>query len=57
MMGWGDRRALRAVMDVAVWGALALQYEAAFRDNKINERVLPSLTAQSTESIRNPFSP
>ena len=36
---------LCAVMDIVVWlRSLGLEeYEAAFRDNKINERVLPNL--------------
>ena len=35
-------------MDVVVWlRSLGLEeYEAAFRDNKINERVLPNLTQE-----------
>ena len=35
-------------MDVAVWlRSLGLEkYEAAFRENEINERVLPSLTLE-----------
>jgi SAM domain (Sterile alpha motif) len=35
-------------MDIVVWlRSLGLgQYEAAFRENEINEKVLPSLTAE-----------
>jgi class 3 adenylate cyclase len=40
-------------MDVAVWlRSLGLErYEAAFRDNEINERVLPSLTQEDLKEI------
>jgi class 3 adenylate cyclase/predicted ATPase len=40
-------------MDVVVWlRSLGLEeYEAAFRDNKINERVLPNLTADDLKEI------
>jgi hypothetical protein len=40
-------------MDVVVWlRSLGLeQYEVGFRDNKINERVLPSLTAEDQKEI------
>src|SRR6476660_9596337 len=40
-------------MDVVVWlRSLGLEeYEAAFRDNKINERVLPSLTAEDLKEL------
>jgi class 3 adenylate cyclase len=40
-------------MDVVVWlRNLGLEeYEAAFRDNKINERVLPSLTAEDLKEL------
>jgi class 3 adenylate cyclase len=40
-------------MDVVVWlRSLGLEeYEAAFRDNKINERVLPSLTAENLKEL------
>ena len=40
-------------MDVKVWlRSLGLEeYEAAFRDNKINERVLPSLTAEDLKEL------
>ena len=36
-------------MDVVVWlrGLGLGRYEAAFRDNEINERVLPSLTQRT----------
>jgi hypothetical protein len=39
-------RSLGAVMDIVVWlRSLGLgKYEAAFRDNEIDETVLPSLT-------------
>ena len=42
-----------AVMDVVVWlRSLGLEeYEAAFRENKINERVLPSLTQEDLKEI------
>jgi class 3 adenylate cyclase/tetratricopeptide (TPR) repeat protein len=41
------------IMDVVVWlRSLGLEeYEAAFRDNKINERVLPSLTAEDLKEL------
>jgi hypothetical protein len=53
MMGWGDRRALGAVMDVAVWlRSVGLkQYEAAFRENAITEKLLPSLTAEDLKDL------
>jgi class 3 adenylate cyclase len=53
MMHWGDRSALGAVMDVAVWlRSLGLErYEAAFRENEITEKVLPSLTAEDLKEI------
>jgi class 3 adenylate cyclase len=40
-------------MDIAVWlRSLGLQqYEGAFRDNEISERVLPSLTAEDLKEI------
>jgi hypothetical protein len=40
-------------MDVAVWlRSLGLEkYEAAFRENEINERVLPSLTAEDLKEL------
>jgi class 3 adenylate cyclase/predicted ATPase len=40
-------------MDVVVWlRSLGLEeYEAAFRDNKINERVLPSLTVEDLKEL------
>jgi class 3 adenylate cyclase len=40
-------------MDVVVWlRSLGLEeYEAAFRDNKINERVLPNLTREDLKEI------
>jgi hypothetical protein len=40
-------------MDVVVWlRSLGLgQYEAAFRENEINERVLPSLTAEDLQVL------
>ena len=43
----------RAVMDIVVWlRSLGLEeYEAAFRDNKINKRVLPSLTAEDLKEL------
>ena len=41
----------RAVMDIVVWlRSLGLgKYEAAFRENEIDETVLPSLTAREPE--------
>jgi SAM domain (Sterile alpha motif) len=40
-------------MDIVVWlRSLGLEeYEAAFRENKINERVLPSLTQEDLKEI------
>src|ERR1700730_17220950 len=40
-------------MDVVLWlRSLGLEeYEAAFRDNKINERVLPNLTQEDLKEI------
>jgi class 3 adenylate cyclase len=40
-------------MDIVVWlRSLGLEeYEAAFRDNKINERVLPNLTAEDLKEL------
>ena len=40
-------------MDVVVWlRSLGLEeYEAAFRNNKINEQVLPSLTAEDLKEL------
>jgi hypothetical protein len=40
-------------MPIVVWlRSLGLEeYEAAFRDNKINERVLPSLTAEDLKEL------
>jgi hypothetical protein len=40
-------------MDVVVWlRSLGLErYEAAFRENEINERVLPSLTLEDLKEI------
>jgi SAM domain (Sterile alpha motif) len=40
-------------VDIVVWlRSLGLEeYEAAFRDNKINERVLPSLTAEDLKEL------
>ena len=42
-----------AIMDVVVWlRSLSLEeYEAAFRENKINERVLPNLTQEDLKEI------
>jgi class 3 adenylate cyclase/predicted ATPase len=42
-----------AIMDIVGWlRSLGLEeYEAAFRDNKINERVLPSLTQEDLKEI------
>jgi hypothetical protein len=40
-------------MDIVVWlRSLGLgQYEAAFRENEITEKVLPSLTAEDLKSL------
>ena len=40
-------------MDVLVWlrGLGLGQYETAFRENEINEKVLPSLTAEDLKEI------
>ena len=40
-------------MDVVLWlRSLGLEeYETAFRDNKINERVLPNLTQEDLKEI------
>ena len=40
-------------MDIVVWlRSLGLgKYEAAFRENEINERVLPSLTQENLKEI------
>ena len=40
-------------MDIMVWlrGLGLEEYEAAFRDNKINERVLPNLTQEDLKEI------
>src|SRR5271156_6266168 len=40
-------------MDVAVWlGSLGLeQYEAAFRENAITEKILPRLTAEDLKDL------
>ena len=40
-------------MDVAVWlrGLGLEQYEAAFRDNAITEKLLPSLTAEDLKDL------
>ena len=40
-------------MDIVVWlRSLGLgQYEAAFRENEINEQVLPSLTQEDLKEI------
>ncbi len=40
-------------MDIVVWlRSLGLgKYEAAFRDNEINERVLPKLTAEDLKEL------
>jgi hypothetical protein len=49
-----SRRSSGAIMDVVVWlRSLGLgQYEAAFRQNEIDETVLPSLTAEDLEFLR-----
>jgi len=43
----------RAIMDIVVWlRSLGLeQYEAAFRENAITERLLPSLTAEDLKDL------
>jgi hypothetical protein len=40
-------------MDVVVWlrSLGLLKYEAVFRENEINERVLPSLTAEDLKEL------
>jgi hypothetical protein len=40
-------------MDIVVWlrGLGLEEYEAAFRDKKINERVLPNLTQEDLKEI------
>src|SRR6202035_4729629 len=42
-----------AVMDIVVWlRSLGLgKYEAAFRENEIDERVLPNLTAEDLKEL------
>jgi class 3 adenylate cyclase/predicted ATPase len=47
------RQSWGATMDVVVWlRSLGLErYEAAFRENEINERVLPSLTLEDLKEI------
>ena len=44
---------LVAVMDIVVWlRSLGLgRYEAAFRDNEIDETVLPNLTAEDLKDL------
>jgi hypothetical protein len=44
---------LGTVMDIVVWlRSLGLEkYEAVFRENEINERVLPSLTAEDLKEL------
>jgi hypothetical protein len=46
----------RSIMDIAAWlRTLGLEkYEAAFRENEINEKVLPSLTAEDLSDWRRP---
>src|SRR6516225_213116 len=46
-------RSLRAVMDIVVWlRSLGLgKYEAAFRDNEIDEKILPDLTAEDLKEL------
>ena len=46
-------RDVGAVMDIVGWlRSLGLErYEAAFRENEINERVLPSLTAEDLKEL------
>jgi hypothetical protein len=46
-------RSLGVIMDIVVWlRSLGLErYEAAFRENEINERVLPSLTQEDLKEI------
>ena len=43
----------RPVMDIVVWlRSLGLgKYEAAFRENEIDETVLPSLTAENLKEL------
>jgi len=44
---------IRPIMDIGGWlRSLGLEeYETAFRENKINERVLPSLTAEDLKEL------
>src|SRR5215470_14897756 len=46
-------KALRAIMDIVVWlRSLGLgQYEAAFRDNEIDDTFLPNLTAEVLKDL------
>src|SRR5215469_12595227 len=48
----GDRRG-EASVDIAAWlHSLGMQqYEAAFRDNAIDDRVLPNLTAEDLKDL------
>src|SRR6185437_5618195 len=50
---WRGRRSRGATMDVGVWlRSLSLaRYEAVFRENDINERVLSSLTLADLKEI------
>jgi hypothetical protein len=47
------RRSYGAIMDIGIWlRSLALeQYEAAFRENEIEETILPSLTAADLKDL------
>src|SRR6516165_11408376 len=49
----GSDRGRRVSVDIAAWlHSLGMQqYEAAFRDNAIDERVLPNLTAEDLKDL------
>jgi hypothetical protein len=53
MMGLQHDARARHIMDVAVWlRSLSLgQYEAAFRDNEVDDSVLPNLTAEDLKEL------
>jgi hypothetical protein len=53
MMIWATADCGRAVMDIVVWlrGLGLGKYEAAFRDNEIDETVLRDLTAEDLKEM------
>src|ERR1700733_3998582 len=53
MMGLQHDARARHIMDVAVWlRSLSLgQYEAAFRNNEVDDSVLPNLTAEDLKEL------